>query len=78
MERKTRIAVYLLLLILVPAAFVVLLSAGPLGWLLIVFVMIGVILYFVTDRDPTPDRCSNCGSTNRTGADQCPYCGSVM
>lgn len=78
MERRTRLALYALLLVAVPAVFVVLLSAGPLGWLLILFCVIGAIIYAVTDRDPTPDRCANCGATNRTGADQCPYCGSVL
>jgi hypothetical protein len=78
MERRTRLVLYALLLVAVPALFVFLLSAGPLGWLLVVFCAIGAALYVYTERDPTPSRCANCGATNRTGADQCPYCGSVL
>jgi hypothetical protein len=78
MERRTRLALYALLLVTVPVLFVFLLSAGPLGWLLVLFCAIGAALYVYTEHDPTPTRCTNCGATNRTGADQCPYCGSVL
>lgn len=78
MERWTRLALYASLLVAVPAAVVFLLSAGPLGWMVILFALIGVVLYVFTEHSQKPETCPHCGATVTGGADQCPYCGSVM
>lgn len=80
MTEGSRLILYLLLGGMGLIVLLVLFSLGPLGWALIVALIIATMAYSLRRDTGSPDRtnCARCGSPNPTDRKTCKHCGDPL
>jgi len=81
MDRLSTLLLYVLVGFSIFFVVISLLSFGPLGLFLFVFLILFVlIMQSLNDTDEPPARinCADCGAPNELDRDQCKYCDSSL
>ncbi len=81
MDRFSTLLVYVLVGFPVFFVAIFLLSLGPLGLFLFVFLILFIMMILSwddADEPPARTNCSNCGAPNELERDRCEYCDSSL